>query len=210
MLKTGFLNGQKVFRTDDNGANWKNISGNLPNVPVNWITIDPVNPDSIFLGTNVGAFVATDGGVEQEQWQTLGARLPRVPVTQLKIVPGRKLRPPPTAGTSGSWTPQAILLPAKPTSCPRSVHKFTGQLSVTIKNLGQTAAPASTTALQFIPGATTSQLTLPIPAGGSADLAFDIQGKCGTGCRFSITADSGHRIDESNETNNFLEGICLQ
>lgn len=91
VVKLGFLDGQKIFRTDDAGANWANISGNLPNVPVNWITIDPVNPDFIFLGTNLGAFVATDGGVQDEQWQMLGSGLPNVPVTQLKIQPRRRL-----------------------------------------------------------------------------------------------------------------------
>lgn len=91
LVKLGFLEGQKVFRTDDAGASWTNISGNLPNVPVNWITIDPANPDFIFLGTNIGAFVATDGGVQDEQWQMLGSGLPRVPVTQLRIQPGRRL-----------------------------------------------------------------------------------------------------------------------
>jgi photosystem II stability/assembly factor-like uncharacterized protein len=210
LLKVGFLDGQKVFRTDDAGKAWTNISGNLPNVPVNWITIDPANPDVIFLGSNIGAFVATDGGVVNEKWQKLGSGLPRVPVTQLKMLPGRKL----LAATYGRnvWmlnisnnsAGKADLVPTF------NCHKFTGQVAVTIKNVGQADAPASTTTLQFILGSKTSLLTLPIPAGGSADLAFDIQGKCQTGCRFSLTADSDHQIDESNETNNFLEGVCLQ
>lgn len=208
-LKVGFLGGQKVFRTDDAGKMWTNISGNLPNIPVNWITIDPVNSDFIFLGTNVGAFVATDGGVANEQWQTLGSGLPRVPVTQLKTLSGRRL----IAATYGRnvWmmTISDSVVAGKADLVPKlSCNKFTGQLSVTIKNVGQAAAPTSSTTLQFIGGATIRQLTLPIPAGGSADLAFDTQGKCLTGCRFSITADSDHQIDESDETNNFIEGVC--
>jgi len=35
--------------------------------------------------------VATDGGVENEQWQRLGSGLPNVPVMQTKISPTRRL-----------------------------------------------------------------------------------------------------------------------
>jgi len=91
LIKAGFLNGNKVFKTSDAGKNWTNISGNLPNVPLNWITLDPANPGTIYLASNTGVFTATDGGVVNEQWQVLGTGLPNVPVTQLKIVPGRQL-----------------------------------------------------------------------------------------------------------------------
>jgi hypothetical protein len=91
LIKAGFVEGQKIFKTSDGGKIWTNISGNLPNVPLNWITLDPVNPGFIYLATNIGVFVATDGGVEGEQWKTLGTGLPNVPVIQLKIVPGRRL-----------------------------------------------------------------------------------------------------------------------
>jgi hypothetical protein len=91
LIKIGFLEGQKIFKTTDGGTSWINISGNLPNVPVNWITLDPLNPDFIYVATNTGVFVASDGGVLNESWQTLGTGLPHVPVTQLRIVPGPKL-----------------------------------------------------------------------------------------------------------------------
>ena len=80
-----------MFKTTDAGKSWTNISGNLPNVPMNWITLDPLNPGTIYLASNIGVFEARDGGVAGENWKKLGTGLPNVPVTQLKIVPGRQL-----------------------------------------------------------------------------------------------------------------------
>jgi hypothetical protein len=87
----GFLDGQKVFKTTAAGKTWINISGNLPNVPVNWITLDPVHPGTIYLATNTGVLGADDGGVVGEQWHKVAAGLPNVPVTQVKIAPGGQL-----------------------------------------------------------------------------------------------------------------------
>lgn len=91
VAKAGFLR-QKIFKTPDGGGNsWLDISGNLPNVPVNWIAIDPYDSDVIYVATNIGVFTAEDGGVEGEQWKVLGQGLPNVPVMQLKITRARKL-----------------------------------------------------------------------------------------------------------------------
>jgi photosystem II stability/assembly factor-like uncharacterized protein len=91
VTKVGFLEGQKIFKTKNGGETWTNISGNLPNTPVNWVTVDPENSDFIYLATDTGVYVAKDGGVEDEQWQRLGSGLPNVPVVQTKVLPGRKL-----------------------------------------------------------------------------------------------------------------------
>ena len=91
MAKVGFVENQKIYKTTTGGQTWVNISGNLPNVPVHWITVDRANPNVIYVGTNVGTFVATDGGVFGEQWRQLGSGLPNVPVMQLKISRTRQL-----------------------------------------------------------------------------------------------------------------------
>ncbi len=91
MAKVGFVENQKIYKTTTGGQTWVNISGNLPNVPVHWITVDRANPNVIYVGTNVGTFVATDGGVFGEQWRRLGSGLPNVPVMQLKISHTRQL-----------------------------------------------------------------------------------------------------------------------
>ena len=71
-----------IFRTADGGAAWSDISGNLPNTPVNGIVIDPDQPNSIYVATDIGVFATVDGGVT---WGPLGSGLPRAAVTGLQL-----------------------------------------------------------------------------------------------------------------------------
>jgi hypothetical protein len=71
-----------VFRTIDGGAHWKDISGNLPNTPVNAIVINPSSPSEMFVGTDIGVFYTTSGGVS---WATLNVGLPHVAVLGLAL-----------------------------------------------------------------------------------------------------------------------------
>ena len=64
-----------VFMTDDQGATWRDISGNLPDTPVNSIAIDPVFPGTLFIGTDLGVFQTADGGAT---WIRLGNGMPKV------------------------------------------------------------------------------------------------------------------------------------
>ena len=59
-----------VFATTDGGQSWTNISGNLPDAPVNSIILDPSYPNTLYAGTDVGAFVTYNGGAH---WTLLGA-----------------------------------------------------------------------------------------------------------------------------------------
>ncbi|HMG53317.1 MAG TPA: hypothetical protein VK601_07540 [Kofleriaceae bacterium] len=74
-----------VFRTTDHGATWTDISGDLPDAPVNAIAIDPRNSSTLFVGTDVGAFVSTNLGAS---WAPLGVGLPDAVVSDLKILAG--------------------------------------------------------------------------------------------------------------------------
>ncbi len=62
-----------VFKTTDGGRHIKNISGNLPDSPVNSVVLDPSFPNTIYVGTDVGPFVTYDGG---HHWYRHGERLP--------------------------------------------------------------------------------------------------------------------------------------
>jgi uncharacterized protein (TIGR03437 family) len=64
-----------VFVTDDLGATWWDISGNLPDTPVNSIAIDPVFPGILFIGTDLGVFQTADGGA---MWIRMGNGMPKV------------------------------------------------------------------------------------------------------------------------------------
>lgn len=71
-----------VFRTIDLGANWAPIAGDLPEVPVNDLALDPIDPQRLFVGTDLGAWETTDGGAH---WLPLGSNLPNVVVTSLAL-----------------------------------------------------------------------------------------------------------------------------
>lgn len=101
-----------VFSTVDAGAHWTDISGNLPNIPVNAIALDAAVAGAIYIGTDVGVFVRQLG-----VWQPVGPGLPRVPVLDLKIQqPFRLLR----AATHGRSMWEYQLAPAS-TGVPSSV-----------------------------------------------------------------------------------------
>ncbi len=72
-----------VFMTTNGGGSWSDISGNLPNAPVNAVTINANKPNQIFVGTDVGVFY-TDDGVT---WNVLGKKLPHVAVLGLTFQP---------------------------------------------------------------------------------------------------------------------------
>jgi uncharacterized repeat protein (TIGR01451 family) len=74
-----------VFRTTDGGNKFVNISGNLPDVPVNSIILDPSYPNTLYVGTDVGPFVTYDGGAN---WGALGAGFPIVGIWQMDLDPG--------------------------------------------------------------------------------------------------------------------------
>jgi hypothetical protein len=80
---SGFVDTQgHVFRTQNHGVAWTDISANLPNVPVNGIVVDPDVPDALYAATDVGVFASFDGGTV---WSTLGSGLPRTAVSGLTL-----------------------------------------------------------------------------------------------------------------------------
>jgi hypothetical protein len=79
-----------VFKTINGGGSWTDMSGNLPNTPVNDIVIDPDLPNTFYVGTDVGVFRTINGGTT---WTTLSSGLPTVAVVGLKFHhPSRTLR----------------------------------------------------------------------------------------------------------------------
>ncbi|HMV82584.1 MAG TPA: hypothetical protein PLD20_08940 [Blastocatellia bacterium] len=64
-----------VFVTDNQGASWRDISGDLPDVPVTSVAVDPMIENSLFIGTDIGVFQTTNGGAN---WVRLSNGMPRV------------------------------------------------------------------------------------------------------------------------------------
>jgi hypothetical protein len=78
---SGYSAGVKVFRTDNGGTTWTNISGSLPNLPVNTIEYDK-STATLYIGTDVGVFVRA---YDMADWQVFDAGLPNVIVNDLEI-----------------------------------------------------------------------------------------------------------------------------
>ena len=69
-----------VFKTTTGGTAWTDISGDLPNIPVTSIAIDPDVANTYYVGTDVGAFYTSNGGTT---WLPLGTGLPNVGIMSL-------------------------------------------------------------------------------------------------------------------------------
>ena len=70
---------------------WTAASTGLPQIPVNAIVVDPANSNNVYVGTDIGVYVSTDGGAT---WNPFGTGLPRVAVFDMAItaLPAKKLR----------------------------------------------------------------------------------------------------------------------
>jgi hypothetical protein len=72
-----------LLKSNDKGKSWYSIAGNLPlNGTVHSIQQDYINPDLLFVGTEFGIFVTTDGG---KIWAQMKNGLPTIPVRQIAI-----------------------------------------------------------------------------------------------------------------------------
>ena len=70
-----------VYKSTDYGKTFTRIVANLPAGPVNVIRESPRDPKRLFVGTDFGAFVSTNGG---RKWEVLGGNLPSVQVSDLQ------------------------------------------------------------------------------------------------------------------------------
>jgi len=86
-----------VFRTTNYGAQWTDISSNLPETPINVILIDPQNTSVLYIGTDYGVYYTTDAG---STWQPLGTGLPFSAVDDLVLHDGTRVLRAATHGRS--------------------------------------------------------------------------------------------------------------
>jgi hypothetical protein len=68
-----YSNPGRVFRSDDAGATWANVTANLPQIPVNAVVSDPASPDRVWVACDVGVFETTNAG---GSWSVFGTELP--------------------------------------------------------------------------------------------------------------------------------------
>lgn len=81
VTQTGYKDNDNVahiYRSDDYGASWLPISGNLPPYAINDVVILPNGSDNvIFVATDGGVYITTNAGAN---WERLGNNMPLIPV----------------------------------------------------------------------------------------------------------------------------------
>ncbi|MEA2271358.1 MAG: hypothetical protein QOI98_66, partial [Solirubrobacteraceae bacterium] len=70
-----------LLRTRDGGANWDNISGDLPKIQVSDVNLIG---DKLVVATDVGVYASRDQGAH---WYLVGGNLPLAPVYELRVNP---------------------------------------------------------------------------------------------------------------------------
>ena len=66
-----------LYVSEDYGATWKSLNGNLPPEPINTVKEDPKNEKILYIGTDQGLYASLDGGLT---YMAFKGGLPRVPV----------------------------------------------------------------------------------------------------------------------------------
>ena len=89
----------RLLATDDGGATWTDVTGDLPAAPVNEVVSLPGG--DLLAASDVGVFLSEDGS----RWFSLGQGLPAVPILDLRYRDGVV-----TAATFGHG-PQRLELP---------------------------------------------------------------------------------------------------
>lgn len=77
---TGALPAHNIRKSIDGGATWTDASIGLPDVPVSAIAFDPVAPNTLWAGTDIGVYLSVDGGAT---WNPYTNGLPNVAVFDL-------------------------------------------------------------------------------------------------------------------------------
>ncbi|MGH9615951.1 MAG: choice-of-anchor D domain-containing protein, partial [Acidobacteriaceae bacterium] len=105
-----------LYLSTDGGANWNNISKNLPDLPLNDVLVDPNDASVVYVASDGGVFVTqnvanceSSGG---QCWNILGTGLPMAPAVKLTstLAGGGLLR----VGTYGRGIWQVPLLGGVP------------------------------------------------------------------------------------------------
>lgn len=85
----GFNTGH-VWKTVDGGISWANIDNGLPDIPTNTLLADPMHPNHIYIGNDLGVWLSRNGG---SSWELFSAGAPNAMlVMHLSATPDRKLR----------------------------------------------------------------------------------------------------------------------
>jgi len=111
----------------DGNVTWENVSGNLPNAPVNFLAYDR-QADVVYAATDLGVFFMAQ---DNKKWKRLGDNLPNTATEDLKLQASSSLL---YVGTFGRGTWRVPLIPGTPRYDPAVVAGL-DELSDTITGM---------------------------------------------------------------------------
>ena len=76
---------ESIWFTSDGGTNWTSLQGNLPDVPVNCILQNPLIPEELIVGTELGVWATADYTVPNPVWIQTFNGMSDVTVTDLDL-----------------------------------------------------------------------------------------------------------------------------
>jgi hypothetical protein len=157
-----------IFETANGGQAWTNITGNLPDTPVNDIVVDPndLTNSTLYVATDVGVFFTTNDGTSWAELAPGPPALPQVECTSLKLNETARVLQVGTHGR-GVWDLQLTGLPASALTqiFPTSTAVGTS-VTLTLNGQGFPATPTvnfGTTPLTPT-AASATQITVTVPA----------------------------------------------
>jgi hypothetical protein len=159
----GFFTGtepvETVYGSLDGGAHWQDLTSNLLPAPANSIVVDPQDPNTVYVATDIGVFstrqISSCATPASNCWTQFGSALPESPVVQLSATGVAGATSVLTAATYGRglwhvplWTASVPLTTAtvKPTSLTFVSQKegtTSNTQTVTLSNTGSAALNAT-------------------------------------------------------------------
>ena len=182
-----------IFRTISAGSSWTDVTSNLPDAPLDSIAVDPDDPNVLYVGTDIGAFISLNAGAS---WEILGTGLPNVPVTKIRVFGSNAVQPKllrvSTYGR-GVWQfalplPPAVDLSPNPVAFGNRLVKSTASQTVTFTNNSGSPVTIASVALGT-PAGTDFAITNNCPIGTLANLAA---------CQVQVSFSPQTAISESN------------
>jgi hypothetical protein len=86
------VNAPHVYQSSNGGANWSNISSNLPNASANAVVVDPNDANTLYVAMDTGVYettaVTTCSTASVSCWSLYGTSLPNAPVVGLQAAAG--------------------------------------------------------------------------------------------------------------------------
>jgi hypothetical protein len=169
--------------TPCDGFTWTNETGNLPNIPVDSVIVNPNYPSQVYAGTDFGLYYTDDITANPPVWNRFNNGLPNVMVWDMSIDRGSTTLalwtrsrgayawPLPTGPESGPAGPATMSTPAASSTLTSSSETFTWYPSSAAQaywiDVGTTPGGNSYYQSGSLPTTTLSQTVTTLPTDGS-------------------------------------------